>query len=244
MVRLEHRQGRTTFQLADIVREVLAHCDTHPETTIRTMVTSVMCANAPVHHVNRTPDLERMSHGQYRRIVDWDAAEASPRSPDADVAPTAIDPAAVAAQPDRHLHWAWEGNVQSAVATALAAAGWQLRSLANTATREHGVDVIAERSGRRLLVEVKGYPDGSTSANTQARHLYAGALLAGLLMPEDDPEAGIVLAFPEYKTYENLVRRTTRALRTLGIGVLSVSETGIVTEQLAPAGGAVLEVDG
>lgn len=141
---------------------------------------------------------------------------------------------------DRHQHWAWEGNVQASVATALAAAGWRLRSVANTATREHGVDILADRDQRRLPVEVKGYPDGSTSAATQARHLFSGALLAGLLMPEADPEAAIVLVFPVYETYETLVRRTTGALRTLGIGIILIGEDGTATEQLPPRDGSVL----
>ena len=36
-------------------------------TTIRTQVGSVMCANAPVHHLNHTDDLVRVGHGIYRR---------------------------------------------------------------------------------------------------------------------------------------------------------------------------------
>lgn len=49
-----------------------------------------------------------------------------------------------------------EGNVQSRVATHLAATGWSIIRVADTAQRERGVDIIAERAGQRLLVEVKG----------------------------------------------------------------------------------------
>jgi Holliday junction resolvase-like predicted endonuclease len=51
-----------------------------------------------------------------------------------------------------------EANVQAAVVTALAGTGWRILSVANTATKEHGIDVIAEREGRTVGVEVKGFP--------------------------------------------------------------------------------------
>ena len=40
----------------------------------------------------------------------------------------------------------------------LATKGKHLSCATNTATRQHGVDVVAERWGSRLGVEVKGYP--------------------------------------------------------------------------------------
>ena len=38
----------------------------HEESTIRTHVCSVMCANAPTNHMTTYDDLERVSHGRYR----------------------------------------------------------------------------------------------------------------------------------------------------------------------------------
>ncbi len=43
--------------------------------------------------------------------------------------------------------------------TALAVDGWRILSVANTATKEHGIDVIASRDGQTAGVEVKGYPE-------------------------------------------------------------------------------------
>ena len=37
--------------------------------------------------------------------------------------------------------WHTEANVQAAVVTALASKGWRILSVANTATKEHGIDV-------------------------------------------------------------------------------------------------------
>lgn len=67
MLTLERRTQRTDFQLQEIVREVQSHTKRYPETTIRTHVTSVMCADAPMHHQNHTDDLERVERGKYRR---------------------------------------------------------------------------------------------------------------------------------------------------------------------------------
>lgn len=62
---------------------------------------------------------------------------------------------------DRDLggeEWHTEANVQASVVTALAARGYRILSVANTATKEHGIDVIASRYGATVGVEVKGYP--------------------------------------------------------------------------------------
>ncbi len=61
--------------------------------------------------------------------------------------------------------WHTEANVQAALVTALAAEGWRIHSVANTATKEHGIDVIASYDGRTVGVEVKGFP----AATTQTR---------------------------------------------------------------------------
>jgi hypothetical protein len=63
--RLERRSGRRVFQLRDVVAEVLSVTNAYNETTLRTYITSVMCADAPVHHANHTNDLSRVGHGLY-----------------------------------------------------------------------------------------------------------------------------------------------------------------------------------
>lgn len=248
-VRLEARDGRTTFSAGEVVEEVRRVTSAFKTTTIQTYVVSAMCADAPVHHANHTDDLRRVGRGRYRRAVAWRESPApTPTSrPSQEPKPSPLASTASASNRlvrssgvDRHSHWAWEGNVQAVVAAALAQAGWQLRSLADTASRAQGVDIVADRAGQRLRVEVKGYPAGSTSANTQARHHFGDALLAGVLMAEGDDEASCVLAFPAFTTYTNLVTRSRTALEKLGIGVLLVGEDGVVVETVDPAGGLVL----
>ncbi len=65
--RLERRHGSTTFDLAEIVREVEAAGTSYEESTIRTHVSSRMCADAPDHHGTTYADLERVGRGRYRR---------------------------------------------------------------------------------------------------------------------------------------------------------------------------------
>ena len=65
--RLERHHGRTDFELADVVAEVLAVSSSHAESTIRTHITSRMCRDAPDHHARTFDDLERVERGLYRR---------------------------------------------------------------------------------------------------------------------------------------------------------------------------------
>jgi hypothetical protein len=65
--RLERRCGSRDFPLAEIVTETLARDPQFAESTVRTHVTSRMCASAPDHHPTTYPDLERLGRGRYRR---------------------------------------------------------------------------------------------------------------------------------------------------------------------------------
>ena len=65
--RLERRHGRSDFDLGDVVTETAVHDPEFAESTIRTHVTSRMCADAPDHHGTVYADLERVGRGRYRR---------------------------------------------------------------------------------------------------------------------------------------------------------------------------------
>jgi len=136
--------------------------------------------------------------------------------------------------------WFWEGNVVTAVAEDLRKRGWTIEGMANTATREAGVDLHATRDGKVLLVEIKGYPSefymrGAkigqkkvTSPSTQARHWYSEVLLSAILRKTKQPDATVAIAFPEFDVFSNLVTRTADALRKLDIGVFFVDESGMM----------------
>lgn len=150
---------------------------------------------------------------------------------------TPVEPAGEAARP-----WYWEGNVQASVARFLVAAGWTIESAADTASRQRGIDLVATKRGRRLAVEVKGYPGTvyargaragqpkPTAPTTQARHWFAQALLTAVLVGGSEERAEVAIAFPDMPRFRDLIRRSEWALRRLGVRVFLVGEGGAVEE--------------
>ena len=132
-------------------------------------------------------------------------------------------------------------NVQAAVVTALAGWGGRILSVANTATKEHGVDVIAEREGRTVGVEVKGFPSRNyadprrageakrTSPSTQAGHWYAQAVLAAMRLRGKEPDWRSVIALPDFPRYRDLHAETSNSLAAAQIEVWWVHADGAVS---------------
>jgi len=65
--RLDGGRG-TTFAPQDVVDELHRRGTTLADSTIRTQVTSRMCANAPPNHATVYADLERVGPGRYRLV--------------------------------------------------------------------------------------------------------------------------------------------------------------------------------
>jgi hypothetical protein len=59
------RAADGTFTPQDVVDELRRRGSTYAVSTIRTLVVSRMCANAPDHHVRTHNDLERLADGRY-----------------------------------------------------------------------------------------------------------------------------------------------------------------------------------
>lgn len=127
---------------------------------------------------------------------------------------TSTSPSTVEGRP-----WYWEGNIQAALVRHLVGSGYSIVSVSDTATREAGKDVVAEKPGTgRLLVSVKGYPD--KSRHVQARHWFAGALFDLVLYRDEEPRATLALAFPDgYVTFKNLAKRVTWLRNTLPFNI-------------------------
>jgi hypothetical protein len=135
-----------------------------------------------------------------------------------------------------------EATVQGLLVTHLAAEGWQIQRVANTATKEQGIDILAIRGGQTLAVEVKGYPGTRyadprrahelkpTSPATQARHWYAQAVLKSMLTHGEHPDYSIAIAFPDASTYRSLYQRTRASLNRLDIAILFVTTDGRIIE--------------
>ncbi|MEP9385508.1 hypothetical protein [Nocardioides sp. KR10-350] len=136
--------------------------------------------------------------------------------------------------------WHTEANVQAALVTALAGEGWRILSVANTATKEHGIDVIASRDGQTIGVEVKGFPSRNyadparageakrTSPSTQAGHWYAQAVLAAMRLRGKEPGWGSVIALPDFPRYRDLHAETAGSLAAAQIEVWWVDQAGRV----------------
>jgi Holliday junction resolvase-like predicted endonuclease len=136
--------------------------------------------------------------------------------------------------------WHTETNIQASLVTALAADGWRILSVANTATKEHGIDVIATRDNQTVGVEVKGFPSRGyadparsgevkrTNPSTQAGHWYAQALLAAMRLRGKEPEWRSVIALPDFQRYRDLHAETAGSLGAAQIEVWWVDQLGAV----------------
>ncbi len=148
------------FSAAQVLRWFRDHYPHVKDTSLRAHIQALTgnavnrVQNAPVLGT-RPPVLFRVSHGLYRRWRPEDyvnGAAAPPSWPEVRPAPPPRSaPAGTTA--DAREEWSWEGNVQAALIGHLAAAGGRIRRVADTRSKEHGTDVVAERDGRLLHVE-------------------------------------------------------------------------------------------
>lgn len=137
--------------------------------------------------------------------------------------------------------WFWEGNVQHAVVHHLRTEGWTITFVADTASKEQGIDIEAEKESRELAVEVKGWPSKfyapghqragelkPTAPATQARHWFSEQLLACVILRSARPDTEIVMAFPDYPTFRRNATRLEVSLRLLKLQVWLVGQDGSV----------------
>ncbi len=139
-----------------------------------------------------------------------------------------VTAAAPLPRPDSGRLWYWEGNIQNCLARWLRQQGYIIRQEANTATREAGTDIIAERaSGQELWVSVKGYPERST--HVQARHWFAGALFDLVLYRNERTDVALAIALPDgFATYLNLAIRTLWLRNAMPFSIYWIAESGDV----------------
>lgn len=135
----------------------------------------------------------------------------------------------------------WEGNVQNAIVSHLVAEGWTIVSVADTASQARGIDIIAERDSRSLLIEVKGYPGTTyargekagqpkpTQPSLQAKHWLSDALLKTLRTREKHPDAQVAIGLPDMPRYRTLLGEIAGSLAALDVQVLLVHDDRTVT---------------
>ena len=195
------------------------------------------------------PRAEFISHTARRHLaaLGYEVAGDVERRTEPPAAGRAVTKPAVAA-PARDLErpaelageWHTEANVQASLVTALAADGWRILSVANTATKEHGIDVIASRDGQTVGIEVKGFPSRGyadparanevkrTSPSTQAGHWYSQAVLAAMRLRGKEPAWRSVIALPDFPRYHDLHAETAGSLAAAQIEVWWVDQAGAV----------------
>jgi hypothetical protein len=212
-----------------------ANAGVHPRQTVFQLCTALAAANRIVRERRPCKSCGKSKNTSVLPTGNRDAALAAPL---ADVA------AASAPALKQEKSWHWEGNVQIVLAAFLEREGWRVVSKADTASRKRGIDIVATKDGRLLVVEVKGYPSTTyergpkqgeakaTSPSSQARQWFSHALLSGMLLRHKRPEAEIALCFPDFKTFRGLAAGTRACLEELRFGTYFVSKNGGVVLDL------------
>ena len=154
----------------------------------------------------------------------------------------AVEPAA----PVDPRAWPWEGEVQRVFSEWLTLHGWTVTSSADTATKAHGVDVIAEKGERRLGAEVKGWPSKGyadprraeetkrTQPTTQAGHWFSQALMKAVMLLDSHPGYESLVVVPDYPRYRDLALRTSTGRAAAEVHVLFMSLDGAHCETWRP----------
>lgn len=197
--------------------------------------------------VTGIPRSEFMSHTARRHFAALGyevTGEVEPRtgSPTARAAstPAGVPPRDLEVFAERSEEWHTEANTQASLVTAMAVGRYRILSVANTATKERGIDVMASRGAQAIGVEVKGflsrnYADPAraseakrTSPSTQAGHWYAQAVLAAMRLRGKEPTWRSVIALPDFLRYRDLYAETAASLAAAQIEIWWVHQTGSV----------------
>jgi hypothetical protein len=130
-------------------------------------------------------------------------------------------------------NWFWEGNVQAKVISFLVAQGYHIRSVADTASHQQGIDIVADREGKHLWVSVKGYPQGTAKTNpsVQAGHWFKQAIFDVIEYRERDSNVLLAVALPDYPRYHSLARKITWFKPVANFSYLWVKEDGEVSTE-------------
>jgi len=120
--------------------------------------------------------------------------------------------------------WFEETNVARKIVDWLRRDGWILLKF-NEDKRQRGPDIIAIKEGRRMIVEVKGYPSDRyvrgekkgqkkpTHPDPQARHWFAEALLSIIRRKHKEPNSIVAIGLPRKHIYEKLTEEVRDVLR-------------------------------
>lgn len=130
-------------------------------------------------------------------------------------------------------NWFWEGNIQKKVITYLIAHGYYIRSVADTASHQQGIDVVAEKDRKTLWVSVKSYPRGTkkTKPSTEAGHWFKQAIFDIIEYRERDRNVLLAVALPDYPRYHSMAQKITWLKPIANYSYLWIKESGEVTAE-------------
>ena len=237
------RSGRHEFTVTDVLTEMSRRGTRYAESTIRTHVVSRMCSNAPDNHGMTFPDLTRVDRGTYRLgpPAEQRLAHVATRDDHTDrpaLAGTGPAAARPTPTPISASGWPWEGNVQAVFVSVLRTHGWAIHSVADTATKARGVDVLAAKPNRRLGAEVKGFPSVGyadprraaetkrTQPSTQAGHWFSQALFKAMMLLDSHPGHESLMVLPDFSRYRDLGIRTRTGRAAAGVHLVLLTPDG------------------
>jgi Holliday junction resolvase-like predicted endonuclease len=122
-----------------------------------------------------------------------------------------------------------ENDVIEAVVSHLKHRGWAI--LSTCSTGRHGIDILAEKGGKKLAVEAKGGTSATLAtkrygkpftANQKRTHAAVALLTAAQVASDGEFSAGV--AFPNDSEHIKLITRILPALRTLEIQVFLIGQ--------------------
>ncbi|GIG63257.1 hypothetical protein Lfu02_76290 [Longispora fulva] len=143
--------------------------------------------------------------------------------------------------------WPWEGSVQGLFAVFLRQHGWTVTSMADTASKARGVDLLGHKGPRHLGAEVKGWPSDDyadprrvaevkrTRPSTQAGHWFSQAMFKAIMLLDTHPGHESLMVLPDFPRYRDLAVRTRTGRELTMIHVVLVDREGqIATETWSP----------
>lgn len=218
------RSGGAPFSPADVVVELARRRSRYAEQTIRTHVVSHMSSG-------QDSPLVRVDRGLYVLRASGPSQSTY----------TTTQCGGTATEPERA--WPWEGAVQAVFASVLTRHGWQLVSLANTATKAPGIDVLARKGERRLGAEVKGWPSlgyadprrvdevKKTQPTNQAGHWFAQAVMKALMLRDSHPDHESLVVLPDHPRYRDFTARTRTGRSGAEVHVVLLDIDGRLTSE-------------
>jgi len=131
---------------------------------------------------------------------------------------------------DYHKLWFWEGNVQAQIVNFLTFENYLLRSVVNTASRQKGVDIIAEKDEKEIWISVKGFPKVTqrTNPSTQAAHWFKDAIFDVVKYRNQNSSLRIGVGLPIFDRYKSLSNNVSWFKEVSGFNFFWVSEAGKV----------------